>query len=734
MTGSALDPPGAISWLLAVVALSEPAAGHVRCAWRSPSSTAGVASSSARSRGADEAYTGLIHGPARARVAGRRGSAVAPSPGGSDPRSVRHSPEFVRPRLAPDPAGRKGPSPHLASSLPWEAPRRARVPPASSRGSRAPGMSLGPQPRSRAARPSGHTWAHLRKDHRTIVFHWLAAAGGTTALYWRAVACALGLMLVGLSVGTLVTPRISTMYDTDIMMLVTQNLLTKGSFQVPPDGFNGPYSTYGFGMSLVYVVPYLLASHLHRDVVSWMLLSGPVLFALTLSALLWLTVGCGATRRQGVVTTLLVGFGTLLVAYVPTGLSELGVALGIAVGLASLTAVPRDPKRAGAVAGAAAGLTVLMRADSLLLVVPILAVGAWVLGGRRRLPLLAFGAGAAPWLLMVAAYNVLRFGAPWRLGYEGTAVFDHSLLAGLYGLVLSPGRGLVWYVPLVLVAMLGFPRALRRFPTLTVVALALILVRIPVYGTFWAWTGGPGVWGPRYLAPAMPALAPGILEVIRRFRMLPSPSRVVVIAVATVSVLVQLPGTLVNPSEDPANVASARAWAGLPHRWDILKPEVVARGDVYFFDWSYFSIAGEMNELLHRQYLESRFFPGGWLEPGPWGRGPTADNSPQPGPGTTMLLASLLFVGLGFAWLMSREARQGRFSGPAGAPADRLTMRTSSPTAAGPPHLVIRKTSSASSQGSTSGGRRWRARPALRTARPPGGPADLVGEEHDDTS
>jgi hypothetical protein len=295
----------------------------------------------------------------------------------------------------------------------------------------------------------------------------------------RAIACAVGVTLAGLAAGMLVSPLHSG-HDTNIMMLVTQNLLTKGSFLVNPDGLRDRYSDYGLGMSLVFIVPYLLASLLHQDAVSWMLLSMSVLFALTLAAVFWLTIGCGATRRQGVVTTLLVGFGTLLLPYVPTGLSELGVGLGIAVGLASLTAVPRDPKRAGAVAGAAAGLTALMRADSLLLVVPILAVGAWLLDGRRRQALLAFGVGAAPWLLTVAAYNMLRYGAPWRLGYEGMTVFNHPLLAGLYGLLLSPGGGLVWYVPLVLVAMLGFPRALRGFPTLTVVALALILLRIPV--------------------------------------------------------------------------------------------------------------------------------------------------------------------------------------------------------------------------------------------------------------
>jgi hypothetical protein len=206
--------------------------------------------------------------------------------------------------------------------------------------------------------------------------------------------------------------------------------------------------------------------------------------------------------------------------------------------------------------------------------------------------------------------------------------------------------------------MLGFPRALRRFPTLTVVALALILIRIPVYGSFWAWTGGPGVWGPRYLAPAMPALALGVLEVTRGFRILPSAMRAVVIAVAAVSVLVQLPGTLINPSDNRLNIATALTM-NTPHRWDILRPDIVARGDQYVFDWGYFPIPEVTNELLHRQYVVTRFFPYDWLERGPWwGLGQTADKRAQGDPVPVMLLTSLFFVGLGSAWITSREDRQ----------------------------------------------------------------------------
>jgi hypothetical protein len=160
--------------------------------------------------------------------------------------------------------------------------------------------------------------------------------------------------LAAIAITLLLSPWRSNSYDVDVMAEVTKSMVTTGTFRVPVDGFNGPYSSYGLGMSLVFFPPYWLAEHLHRDPMRWLMGSNAFLFALTIVAVFWLTLGCGATRRQGVVTSLLVGFGTLLFPYAVTGYSEMGVALGIALGLASLTMVSRHPLGASGAAGAAA--------------------------------------------------------------------------------------------------------------------------------------------------------------------------------------------------------------------------------------------------------------------------------------------------------------------------------------------------------------------------------------------
>jgi hypothetical protein len=55
----------------------------------------------------------------------------------------------------------------------------------------------------------------------------------------------------------------------------------------------------------------------------------------------------------------------------------------------------------------------------------------------------------------------------------------------------------------------------------------------------------------------------------------------------------------------------------------------------------------------------TRFFPTDLREPGPWAEfGPPVADRAKGEPVAVMLLTSLFFVGLGSAWIMSREERQ----------------------------------------------------------------------------
>jgi hypothetical protein len=104
------------------------------------------------------------------------------------------------------------------------------------------------------------------------------------------------------------------------------------------------------------------------------------------------------------------------------------------------------------------------------------------------------------------------------------------------------------YAPLILVAAVGLRWSWQRSPVLTSAALAFLLVRIAFYAPWWVWNGG-AVWGPRFLVPAMPALAVPLLEVVRRLRAIHWSAIAAATIVAVLSLGVQVLGvtTRVDP-------------------------------------------------------------------------------------------------------------------------------------------------------------------------------------------
>jgi hypothetical protein len=418
---------------------------------------------------------------------------------------------------------------------------------------------------------------------------------------------AAGLFLAMLAAGLLFARAAPESYAAQIMLQVTRSLVDHRDFLVTDDfyGMNSPYASYGIGMSLLMAPPYWLAERLGQDPGPWVMTVNAVLLAVIAVVVLQLGLATGGSFRQALATSLAVSLGTLLLPYVATGFSEPGAALAVALGLLGIQT------RRSVLTGAAAGVALLMRPDSAVLVVPILAVAAWLRSSRSWPAAARFAIGFLPAAAITAAYDTARFGAPWRAGYGGQP-FNHPLLAGLYGLLVSPAAGLVVYVPLLLVALAGMPAAWRRTPVLAASAAALLLVRLAFYATWWSWSAY-WAWGPRFLVPAMPALAVGLLEVFRRWPRLRTPARASVAALCALSAAVQVVGAAVSYDRASMFAAMQRAHpavAGKGFLADASRRSTEAALDRVEFDWRLFPIADEANDLVHGRHLASR-----WLAP-----------------------------------------------------------------------------------------------------------------------
>ena len=373
-------------------------------------------------------------------------------------------------------------------------------------------------------------------------------------------------------------------HDSRVMLGVTRSLVDEGEAVARRDWMGTPMrvSKYGLGMSLLFAAPYAVARWVDAYPVEAAMATNAGVFALTVVAVVSLARVLEATWGQAVVTSVLVAAGTPLLPLVATGFSELAVGTTATLGLVAVAAARKGRTWAAPVGGAAAGAATLLRSDSIALIGVVVGV-ALVVTSRRWRTVLGFALGALPFLAIWGWYNAVRFAAPWELGYTEDPGFVHPFGHGLYGLLLSPGRGLLWYAPLIVIALIGFRWAWRRDPVVTAAAIALLAVRPLFFASWHAWSGGWG-WGPRFLVPAMPALTVGVLEVVRRWRRsrwwLQAPAAAVVL----LSVGVQVVGVSVDYTH-----WNARADRLQQKTFDF---------DEYLFEWEYFPIREQAEWLV----------------------------------------------------------------------------------------------------------------------------------------
>ncbi len=320
------------------------------------------------------------------------------------------------------------------------------------------------------------------------------------------------------------------------MWRTTRSLLERGTLALEQDtpgrtwGYPGAdgrrYSPYALGLSVVQA-PFvatgnLAASLLHegssaRDQVLWaaaVIVNVPVTI---LCALLVHLVGrsAGYSPRASATAALVYGLGTMAWVYSKHDFAEPLCALSL-LGAAWMLMRFREKGREWDLAGAGAlnGFGFFTKYQ-MVLYTPFLL--AWLFlatdAGRRRggalvralgaflLPGLAFG-------LLNLWVNHARFGEWLSTGYgnQGEVFAGWSYaLTGLYGLLLSPGKGVFWYNPILLASLLAWCEFHRRSAALSSLTGGLAATTLLTFAPLW-WWHGDWAWGPRYLLIPLPFL------------------------------------------------------------------------------------------------------------------------------------------------------------------------------------------------------------------------------------
>jgi hypothetical protein len=156
-----------------------------------------------------------------------------------------------------------------------------------------------------------------------------------------------------------------------------------------------------------------------------------------------------------------------------------------------------------AMAGLAAGAIAATKPYAVITLLPVaifLLPGWLALGRRDRWRTLV--AAAIPlicWAVAIGWYNWLRFESPTSFGYsEGALTLSAPL--NFIGLMISPGKGLILYSPLIVLGALGLPKLWRqdRWAAASLVSLLALMICVSGASRYW----GDEVWGPRFLVSA----------------------------------------------------------------------------------------------------------------------------------------------------------------------------------------------------------------------------------------
>ena len=199
-----------------------------------------------------------------------------------------------------------------------------------------------------------------------------------------------------------------------------------------------------------------------------------------------------------------------------------------------------------AIAAAAAGIVLVRPSEAILL--PL--VGIYLLWAaphhRHWRAVSALTIGTLFALLVTAWYNWYRFGSLLQTGYHEIAWTTPPVL-GLYGLLVSPGKGILLYAPLLVLALGAWPLFARRHRREALLFGGLWLALLAFYAPYNFWTGGFN-WGPRFLLPVLPFGLLPIGSLLDQPGSRPWLAKVIFLLLFGLGVCLQLPAVLADQS------------------------------------------------------------------------------------------------------------------------------------------------------------------------------------------
>jgi Dolichyl-phosphate-mannose-protein mannosyltransferase len=305
---------------------------------------------------------------------------------------------------------------------------------------------------------------------------------------------------------------------------VTQRLIERADFDLPGSlgerfgvrGVDGRYyMKYGLGQPLLAIPFFALGKSLGNPkfVVSYLSILAS---SLTCVVLFYLGVRLGYSTRISTRLALVAGLCTQVWPESKSPFDHAIETLFCTLALLFLYSA-QDRQWRFALAGASLGFASLTRVTAILWLLPW-ALFLFFSNCRKdvRTRLVEFmkrgalvAAGLLPFVIAISWYNKVRFGSVFETGYGQWALersfqnFGNPVGLGLAGELISPGKGILWYSPVILLFIFALPPLFRRNRQTALLCLLATGVYLLFFAKYAVWHGDIA-WGPRFLVMLIP--------------------------------------------------------------------------------------------------------------------------------------------------------------------------------------------------------------------------------------
>jgi hypothetical protein len=414
-------------------------------------------------------------------------------------------------------------------------------------------------------------------------------------------------------------------HDAFMMLKTTEAIVERGTFELiesehtndttAAKGLEGKvYSIYGIGKSLVNIPAYVIGKFLEGSLPQLpkdagvhfcVSLVNPLVSAGVVVSLFLMCTTFGFNQGESVSLSLLYGFASIALPYSKDDMSEPLAAFFVTAGLTAVIRLQVAPStRLAVIAALTLGAGVATR--HVVAIVPFICAGLLLISFRnsgkpRMVHLLWFFGLLGAMACLLFWFNYARFGSITETGYDkaggGTRGFTFlSLSFPLHCLAyfISPGYGLLAYMPFLFIVPLGIPKLWLQKPFPTVVLLACFTANLSLVAAYRFWDGSWG-WGPRFLLVFLPLLFPFFgmgYRLISAFR----PLRLLVLFLCLVAFVINLVATIA-PWERYLTKVALEAGSGkkVDWAWSLSDCQIANQFPVF---WDVYTLPAESRNQL----------------------------------------------------------------------------------------------------------------------------------------